>query len=257
MQPSARDKRIRIGAGLVIVALAVLSVFMLFASGRDLWTDILLGITYGIQALFTLCAGIYLASGRGKAGAMVLIPGRWRRVGLAAIAVTGTAATFWGFTDGPEALASTALWPNMVGLWILLQFRPGAERFQHQDQWTTGLSLETALESLAGAFRQPGLSVTTVGQDVWVKIGREWTGGTWFHKDAARYMKSVTGLRFQVEDGDGGTRITAHRGTATGRGEAPHPQVDSPRRESDAPLSALQILRPTREPVPLSTDGRR
>lgn len=218
MQPSARDKRIRFGAGLVIVALAVLSVFMLFASGLDLWTDILLGILYGFQALFTLCAGIYLASGRGKAGAMVLIPGRWRRVGLAAIAVTGTAATVWGFTGGPEALASTALWPNIVGLWILLQFRTIAERFQHQDQWTTGLSLETVLESLAGAFRQPGLSVTTVGQDVWVEIGREWTGGSWFHKDAARYMKSVTGLRFQVEDGDGGTRITAHSGDRTVEG---------------------------------------
>lgn len=215
MQPSARDKRIRIGAGLVIVALAVLSMFMVFASGQDRWSDIPLDLLYGAQALFTLCAGIYLASGRGKTGAMVLIPGRGRRLGLAAIAAAGTAAAIWGFTEGSDALLMTALWPNLVGLWIFLQFTTITERFQHQEQWTTELPLETAVDSLAGAFRQPGLSVTTVGQDVWVKIGREWTGGTWFHKDAAQYMKSATGIHFQVDDGDGRTRITAHSGDRT------------------------------------------
>lgn len=46
MQPSARDKRIRIGAGLVIMALAVLSVFMVFASGHARWADIPLGVLY-------------------------------------------------------------------------------------------------------------------------------------------------------------------------------------------------------------------
>lgn len=218
MQPSARDKRIRIGAGLVIMALAVLSVFMVFASGHNRWADIPLGVLYGIQALFTLGAGIYLAGGRGKAGAMVLIPGRWRRLGLAAIAVVGTAAIVWGFTDGPEALMTTALWPNTVGLWILLAFRTIAERFEHQEQWTTGLPPELALESLAGAFRQPGLSATTAGQDVWVEIGREWAGGAWLHKDAARYMKSVTGLHFRIDEIDGGSRITADSGDRTVRG---------------------------------------
>ncbi|WP_426997986.1 hypothetical protein [Pseudarthrobacter sp. N5] len=215
MQPSARDKRIRISAGLVIMALAVLSVFMVFASGHDRWADIPLGVLYGIQAVFTLGVGIYLASGRGKAGELVLIPGRARRIALAAIAVAGTAAIVWGFTDGPEALVTTALWPNMVGLWILLQFRTIAERFQHKEQWTTRLPLETAVESLAGAFRQPGLRVRTVGQDIWVEIGREWTGGAWFHKDAVRYLKSATGIHFRIDEIDGETRVTAHSGDRT------------------------------------------
>lgn len=54
MQPSMRDKRIRSGAGLAIMALAVLSVFMVFASSHDRWSDIPLGVLYGLQALFTL-----------------------------------------------------------------------------------------------------------------------------------------------------------------------------------------------------------
>ncbi|OOP65022.1 hypothetical protein BMF89_01100 [Arthrobacter sp. SRS-W-1-2016] len=215
MQPSARDKRIRICGGLVIMALAILSLFMVFASGREHWADIPLDALYGIQALFTLGAGIYLASGWRKASQMVMAPGRARRIALAAIAVAGTAAVAWGFTNGAKALITAALWPNMVGLWTLLQFRTIAERFQHKEQWTTALTLEFALESLARVFRQPGLIVTTAGQDVWVEIEREWNGGTWSHKDAARYMKSVTGLHFRIEEIVGGTRITANSGDRT------------------------------------------
>ena len=210
-----RDKRIRISAGLVIIAFAALSVFMVFASGRDRWADIPLGVLTGIQGVFTLGMGMYLASGRGKSGTMVLIPGRGRRIALAAIAMVGTAAIVWGFTEGSEALVTTALWPNMVGLWILLQFRTIAERFQHKEQWTATMPLDEAVESLGEAFRQPGLSVTTAGQDVWVEIGREWMGGIWFHNDAARYMKSATGIHFRIDEIHGETRITANSGDRT------------------------------------------
>lgn len=215
MQHSARDKRKRTGAGLAIMALGVLSVFMVFASGHHRWADIPLEVLYGLQALFTLSAGIYLAIGRGKAGALVLLPGRWRRIGLAVIAAFGAAAVAFGFAAGPEALVRTALWPNMVGLWVLLQFRTLGERFRKSDQWTTGLHLAAALESLSREFHQSGLKATTDGQDVWVKIERDWTGGAWFHKDAARYLKSVTGVHFRVDEIDGGTRITASSGDRT------------------------------------------
>ncbi len=218
MQPSARDKRIRTSAGLAIMALGVLSIFMVFASDHDRWADIPLAVIYGLQALFTLCAGIYLANGRGKAGVMVLLPGRWRRIGLAVIAAFGAAAVVFGFTAEPEALVTTALWPNMVGLWILLQFRTLGERFKNSEQWTTGLPIAVALDSLSQEFHQSGLSTTADGQDVWVKIGRDWTGGAWFHKDAARYLKSVTGVHFRADEIDGGTRITANSGDRTVEG---------------------------------------
>lgn len=116
--------------------MSYLSGFETFASGRHRWADIPLSGLASIQAVFTLGMGIYLASGRGKSGSMVVIPGRGRRIALAAIALVGTAAIVWGFTEGSEALVTIALWPNMVGLWILLQFRTIAERFQHKEQWT-------------------------------------------------------------------------------------------------------------------------
>ncbi len=197
------------------MALGILSVFMVFASGHHRWADIPLGVLYGLQALFTLSAGIYLARGWGKAGAMVLLPGRWRRIGLAVIAAFGAAAVVFGFVAGPEVLVTTALWPNMVGLWILLQFRTLEERFKNSEQWTTGLPLAAALESLSREFHQSGLIATTDGRDVWVKIGRDWTGGAWFHKDASRYLKSVTGVHFRADEIDGGTRITASSGDRT------------------------------------------
>ncbi len=133
MQPSARDKRIRSSAGIVIIALSLLSVFMIFSSNFDLWSAIPLAFLYGLQSLFMLGAGVYLAGGRGKAGAMVLIPGRWRLIGLAAIALVGAAATIFGFTAGPKALMNTALWPNMVGVWVLLQFRSRTDRFPRRN----------------------------------------------------------------------------------------------------------------------------
>lgn len=114
---------------MAIIALSLLSMFMIFASGLDLWSAIPLAVLYGLQALFTLGAGVYLAGGRGKAGALVLIADRWRIIGLAAFGLVGTAAVVFGFTAGPDALITTALWPNMVALWIVLSFRPMTDRF--------------------------------------------------------------------------------------------------------------------------------
>ncbi|POH57261.1 hypothetical protein [Arthrobacter glacialis] len=215
MQPSVRDKRVRIGAGLAAMALAALSVFMVFGSGYSRGRDIPLGFLYGLYALCVFGAGFYLAAGRGKASAMVLLAHRGRLIGLGVFALVGVAAVVFGFAAGPEALVTTALWPNMVAFWILLQFRTMSGRFGRTEQWTTGLPLAGALESISGAFRQPGLSTTMVGQDVWVKIGQEWTGGTWLHKDAARYIKSVIGIHFRLDEIDGETRITARSGDRT------------------------------------------
>ncbi|MDD0858419.1 hypothetical protein NHF46_12900 [Arthrobacter alpinus] len=146
---------------------------------------------------------------------MVLLSERWRLIGLAAIAVLGAAAVIFGFAAGPEALVTTALWPNMVGLWILLQFRNLEERFRNSEQWTTELPLAATLDSLRRDFHQVGISGTMDGQDVWIKIGRDWTGGAWVHKDAARYLKSAIGLYFRIDEIDGGTRITARSGDRT------------------------------------------
>lgn len=212
MRPSRRDKRIRTGAGLAIISLAILSVILAFAPGRDHSSELSRGVLYGLPALFTLGAGTYLAVGRGKAAALVLFPGRWQRIGLAAYAVVGTAAIVFGFIAGPEALMTTAFWPFMMGIWILMQFRPMTGRFRQEERWTTGLPVEAALDSLAEAFRQPGLRTRRMGQDLWVEIGRDWMGGNWLHEDAARHLKSVIGLHFRIDDVDGGTHITAHSG---------------------------------------------
>ncbi len=74
------------------------------------------------------------------------------------------------------------------------------------------------MDSLAKAFRQPGLRATTAGQDLWLRIGKEWTGGPWRHKDAARYMKIMPEIHFRIDEMDGETRITAHTGDRAGGG---------------------------------------
>lgn len=215
MQPSERDKRIRIFAGLGIMALTVLSAFFIFASSYDDWFDVLMGALYGFQSLFMLAVGIYLVSGRGKARTMVQVPGPWPRIGLAVFVLVGTAAIVFGFIANPENLGTVALWPNLVGVWILLQFRSIDGRFQHTEEWTTPIPLDAAMDSLTDAFCQPGLKANRVRQDVWLEIRREWTGGTWLHADAARHMKTVPGVHFRIDEIEDGTRITAHSGERT------------------------------------------
>jgi hypothetical protein len=70
---------------------------------------------------------------------------------LAVIAVIGVAAVAWGFTAGPRALLTAALWPNMAGLCILMQFRPMTVRVEHQEQWPrppVPLNVELAKEAI-------------------------------------------------------------------------------------------------------------
>ncbi|MGN5732874.1 hypothetical protein [Arthrobacter psychrochitiniphilus] len=210
MHASGRDKKIRATAGLAIIALSFLSMVMIYLSGLNLWSAIPLAVIYGLQALFTLGAGVYLCSGWRKAGALELITGRWRLIGLAAFGLVGTAAVIFGFSAGPDALITTALWPNMVALWILLSFRPMTARFPREEQWTSSLSGEAAWVSLTEAFHQPGLIATTAGQDLWLKISKDWAGGTWQHEDAARYMKVRPEIHFRIDEIRGETRITAH-----------------------------------------------
>ncbi len=212
MKPWERDKRIRIGAGLFIIGLAALSAFLIFASGFYGWFDSLMGFLYGLQSVFVLGIGIYLVSGRGKARTMVQVPGRWQRIGLVAFAVIGTVLIVFALVVDPKTLATAALWPNMVGVWIMLQFRSIDDRFQHTEEWTTPLSLDLAMDFLNDAFRQPGLKARTAGQDVWVEIQRDWKGGTWFHEDAARHLKSLPSVHFRIDKVDVGTLITAHSG---------------------------------------------
>ncbi len=91
MRPSARDKRIRIAAGWIIIALSVLPVALPLLAGRFQWNPASLAIL-GCQVLMGLGAGLYLALGRGKAGTLVMVRGRWRRFALPTLAVVGIAA---------------------------------------------------------------------------------------------------------------------------------------------------------------------
>ncbi len=50
---------------------------------------------------------------------------------------------------------------------------------------------------------------------MWVEIGRNWTGGAWFHGSAANHLKTTTEVHFHIDDANGRTRITAHSGDRT------------------------------------------
>ncbi|WP_434614727.1 hypothetical protein [Arthrobacter sp. A5] len=203
MEPSARDKRFRIASGLAMTALGMLAMVLVVFSRRDRGIDIAMDILFGLQSVFTLALGIYLASARGKARALVPVSGRWKKVMLVIVTVIGITAVGWSVIFEASQVAGTALWPNMVALWVFLLFGPAVERFALNEHWTSGLTSRQALDTLAQSFHVPGLSADIVGQDVWVKIDREWSAGTWSHRDAGRYMKSQPSLRFQVDDTEG------------------------------------------------------
>lgn len=75
MDTSARDRRILIGAGLVISGLAVTSVIIVLASAPDPRSDIIPIIVACVQALLTLGLGALLATGKRGTADLVPVPG--------------------------------------------------------------------------------------------------------------------------------------------------------------------------------------
>src|SRR6478609_6983614 len=125
MDTSARDRRIRIGAGLVMVGLAVTSVISVLVSAPDPKSDIVPIIVACVQALLTLVLGAWLASGKRGTADLVPVPGIWRRVFLLTTVLLGVLQFVWQLIDDPRNLVLAASWPNLVGMGIILQFGPG------------------------------------------------------------------------------------------------------------------------------------
>jgi len=208
MDTTARDRRIRIGAGAVIAALGVLSTIIIFVSARGPKTNVLLIIMVSVQALLALGLGAWLASGKRGTSELVPVPGRWRKVFLLLVILLGAVFFVWQLGDDPSRLLPLAFWPSLVASAILLQFGAGRHHFQNQEQWRSVLSPEETHEALARVFTQPGLAVQTHGTNVWLEISHDWQG-RWRHGEAARRLKVRPHIRFVVEAADGGTLITA------------------------------------------------
>jgi hypothetical protein len=207
MDTSARDRRIRISAGLVMAGLSVVSVILILASAPDLRTDIVPIMLACVQALLTFGLGAWLASGKRGTAELVPVPGIWRRIFLFITVLLGVLQFVW-LIDDPHHLALAASWANLVGMVIMLQFGHGRHHFQNEEQWITALSPQDAVTALAQTFGQPGLTTRITGSDLWVEISPEWQG-EWRHSDAARYMKVRPHIHFVVDAADNGTRVTA------------------------------------------------
>lgn len=208
MDTSARDRRILIGAGLVISGLAVTSVIIVLASAPDPRSDIIPIIVACVQALLTLGLGALLATGKRGTADLVPVPGKWRRIFLLITVLLGVLQFVWQLIADPRHLVLAASWPNLIGLMIMLQFGPGRHHFQNEEQWITALSPQDAVDALTRAFAQPGLTTEIAGSSVWVEISREWEGD-WRHRDAARHLKVWPHIRFVIDATDAGTLVTA------------------------------------------------
>jgi hypothetical protein len=208
MDTSARDRRIRIGAGLVMAGLAVTSLIIILASAPVLRTDVVPIMVACVQALLTFGLGAWLASGKRGTAELVPVPGLGRRIFLFITVLLGVLQFVWQLIDDPRHLVLAASWANLVGMGIMLQFGTGRHHFQNEEQWLTALSPQDAVNALAQAFGRPGLTTKITGLDVWVEISREWQGN-WRHRDAARHLKVRPHIHFVVDATDNGTRITA------------------------------------------------
>ncbi|MFE5839325.1 hypothetical protein [Arthrobacter sp. NPDC056493] len=208
MDTSARDRRIRIGAGLIMVGLAATSVIIVFASAPDPRTEVVPIIVACGQALLTFGLGAWLASGRRGTADLVPVPGIWRRIFLLITLLLGVLQFAWQSIADPRHLVLAAFWPNLVGIGIVLQFGPGRHHFQSEEQWITALSRQDTVHALTRVFGQPGLTTKVTGSDVWVEISREWEGD-WRHRDAAKHLKVRPHIRFVIDATNDGTRVTA------------------------------------------------
>lgn len=208
MDTLGRDRRIRIGAGLVMAGLAVLSVIIVLVAGPDPRTDIVPTIIVVVQALLSIGLGTFLAGGKLGAGELVLVPSRWRRAFLLIVVLFSIGAFAWLLLSDPGQVDAIALGPNLVALVIMLQFGPGRHHFRQEEQWTTALSVQDAVDVLKRVFDQPGLVTKVAQTDVWVEIGREWHGD-WRHGEAAKHLKQRPRIHFVIDAADKGTRVTA------------------------------------------------
>lgn len=191
-----------------MAGLAVLSVTIVIASAPDPGTDVFWIIVACFQALLTLGLGAWLASGKRGTAELVPVPGLWRRIFLLIAVLLGVLQYAWQLIDDPSQMVRAASWPSLVGLAIVLQFGPGRHHFHNEEQWVTALSQQGAVDAMARAFRQPGLTTRITGSDVWVEVGREWQGN-WRHRDAVGHLKVRPHIRFVIDAIDNETRVTA------------------------------------------------
>lgn len=110
------DARLRIADGLVIVALAVTSFFMIWSRETAAW----LGILQSVMAVILLFLGAVVLIGRAKTGKLVLTRRRWRYfalVGLIVVSIIVFVATSM-LPARPEGNPALALFPLLVGLFL-------------------------------------------------------------------------------------------------------------------------------------------
>jgi hypothetical protein len=167
-----------------------LSVIIILGSAQNPKTNFLLIIIVSVQALLTLGLGAWLASGKRGTSELVPVPGRLRRIFLLLVILLGVVFFVWQLVDDPSWLLPVAFWPSVVASAILLQFGAGRHHFQNEEQWTTGLTVQTK------------------GMDVWLEISQDWQGD-WRHGDAARRLKVRPHIRFDIEATDEGTLVRA------------------------------------------------
>jgi hypothetical protein len=84
------------------------------------------------------------------------------------------------------------------------------QRFILEEEWTTSLPPQEALERLRRAFDQPNVAVRTIGPTLWIEIDRQWDAGQWLHRSAAPHLKFRPDVQFFFDIADDGTCITAY-----------------------------------------------
>lgn len=84
------------------------------------------------------------------------------------------------------------------------------QRFFLEEEWTTSLPPQEALERLRRAFDQPNVTVRTIGPTLWIEIDRQWDAGQWLYRSAAPHLKFRPDIQFFFDVTDGGTGITAY-----------------------------------------------
>jgi hypothetical protein len=118
------ETQVRIGAGLLAIALAGVSLFMMWAPPTG---DYLFRNLQTAMAGVVIVMGLMVCVGRSRSGRLVLTRRRWRFALLLAVTVLGAAVllldTGW-FTRAPTPIA--AIFPIFVGLGLAPMFEPEA-----------------------------------------------------------------------------------------------------------------------------------
>jgi hypothetical protein len=115
MASNETDARLRIADGLVVIALAVTSLFMIWRPATEAW----FGIVQSLMPAMLLLIGAVVLVGRTRAGRLVLTRRRWKYFTLVGvvlgviIVIVVVSAIFPGRPGGNPALG---LFPAIIGL---------------------------------------------------------------------------------------------------------------------------------------------